>query len=174
MRGLRRGEVCEVVQVTWLHFWPALKTHSGNGEQRDGGGLQVTSCHGERGTGLPWCSAGWEASSGIMAAVWELTGRGWVGRRIPAEDESNNSNMTLPKANLSLLRDDVSGFRQLTAASYGDTGVITLPYRTAWNQQVFFLVSVIPPVERPVSTVILYFHQFLLSAKTISLEWITN
>lgn len=34
--------------------------------------------------------------------------------RIPAEDESNNSDMTLPKANLALLRDDVSGFLHLT------------------------------------------------------------
>lgn len=34
--------------------------------------------------------------------------------RIPAEDESNNSDMTLPKANLAPLRDDVSGFLHLT------------------------------------------------------------
>lgn len=55
-----------------------------------------------------------------------------MGRGIPAEDESNNSDMTLPKANLALLRDDVSGFLHFhCAASYGDTGVITLPYRTA-------------------------------------------
>lgn len=43
MRGLRRGEVCEVVQVTWLHFWPALKTHSGN-EREMGSKETVGGC----------------------------------------------------------------------------------------------------------------------------------
>lgn len=36
---------------------------------------------------------------------------GWVGGAgFPAEDKSNNYDMTLPKANLALLRDDLSGF----------------------------------------------------------------
>lgn len=68
-------------------FWLALKN---TGEemrvewevkrQAEGGSdgvgcTQVTSCHGERGTGLPRCSAGWEASSDTAAVIWELTGR---------------------------------------------------------------------------------------------------
>lgn len=41
--------------------------------------------------------------------------------RIPAEDESNNSDMTLPKANLAPLRDDVSGFLHLTVLIHMET-----------------------------------------------------
>lgn len=40
--------------------------------------------------------------------------------RIPAEDESNNSDMTLPKANLAPLR-DVSGFLHLTVLIHMET-----------------------------------------------------
>lgn len=41
--------------------------------------------------------------------------RPWVdGEGIPAEDETNNSDMTLPKVNLALLRDDMSRFLHLT------------------------------------------------------------
>lgn len=70
-----------------------------------------------------------------MAAIWELTGREGKKKkkkegRNPAEDESNNSDMTLPKANLAPLNDDVSRFSAphcAAAAACGEGEVITLP-----------------------------------------------
>lgn len=54
--------------------------------------------------------------------------RPWVdGEGIPAEDETNNSDMTLPKVNLALLRDDMSRFLHCAASCEG-TRVITLPF----------------------------------------------
>lgn len=41
--------------------------------------------------------------------------------RYPAEDESNNSDMTLPKANLEPLKDVVSGFLHLTVLLHMET-----------------------------------------------------
>lgn len=112
------------------------KWGDGEGESDGIGCMQVTSCHRERGTG-PWqCSAGWEATSDTATAIWELTGRKGgkkkKGEKDPAEDESNISDMTLPKANLALLRWCVGGFcTSLCCSVCGDIDVITLPHRTA-------------------------------------------
>lgn len=51
------------------------------------------------------------------------------------EDESNNSDMTLPKANLAQLNDDVSSLSRLTVLPRMERDVIIKPktdaYRTA-------------------------------------------
>lgn len=103
------------------HVSAHLEKYKGNRErekqevmERRGGGVyvQVTSREQGEGSRVPMTLSGCAASSDIGAVIWELTGRGWAvgGGGFPAEDKSNKCDMTLPKANLAPLRDDLSGF----------------------------------------------------------------
>lgn len=67
-----------------------------------------------------------------MGADRSRVGSGGGEAGFPADDESDERDVTLPKANLASLRDDLSGFFYTScAARRGGSGVITRLYKTA-------------------------------------------
>lgn len=87
-------------------------------------------------------------TEGGLTQSWQVaSGSGGIEAGYPAEDKSDKRNMTLPKANLASLRDDLSRF---FCTSCGGSAVITRPYKTAWvwaGSAAAAAIGVLSPVQ---------------------------